>query len=340
MTTEDELNDFLSRINPKIAALYKRASDIETKTLPLPSLGLNLATGGLGYAKIHTLWGNRSSGKTLTCLGLAREAQARGEIVAWVDAEKNFDPAWAIRHGVDPSTILLSRATRMSTVADSAVELVKAGADLLIVDSMSVLLPQSFFVKDSEELKGLADSGQIGTFAKNYASMVSMINDVNEKTCVVMISQVRNKISTYGAAKSLMGGESAEHINSTIIKFWASPNSRDDIHAKVDAGGYLIEKPVGRPITWTIDKARGPGLHMSNSYDLYFAGPAVGIDLTSEVITFGVEYGVIKKSGNWLSYGDMDKGLNGKPAFSKYLKENPEVQSMIYKEVLERAADE
>jgi len=331
-----ELDEFIARLNPKTAALFRKASEIENKVLPTPSLGINMAIGGLGYGRIHTIWGNRSAGKSLMCLGLVREAQARGEIVAWVDAEKNFDPVWATRNGVDPDKMITTRASSMADVADSSVDLITKGADLLVVDSMSVLLPQSYFVDG--EMKHLADTGQIGTFSKNYGQMVNMINNLNEKTCVVFVSQVRNKISTYGASKTLMGGEAAEFINSTIIKLWSNPNPKDDITGEVHVGDLLLKRPVGRPVTWTIDKARGPGMHMSNEYDMYFAGDNVGIDLTSEVVTYGVEYGVVRKAGNWLSYGDMEKGLNGKPAFIKYLKENPEIQDEIYSTIMDKVA--
>lgn len=331
-----DIDDFLAKLNPKTAALFRKASEIENRLLTTPSLGINMAIGGLGYGRIHTLWGNRSAGKSLFCLGLAREAQRKGEIVAWVDAEKNFDPEWATRNGVDPDNMITTRASSMADVADSSVDLITKGADLLIIDSMSVLLPQSYFV--DREMKALADTGQIGTFAKNYGQMVNMINNLNEKTCVVFVSQVRNKISTYGAAKTLMGGEAAEFINSTIIKLWSNPNPKDDIHGEVNVGDLILKRPIGRPVTWTIDKARGPGMHMSNEYDMYFAGDSVGIDLTSEVVTYGVEYGVVRKAGNWLSYGDMEKGLNGKPAFIKYLKENPDVQDEIYANVMAKVA--
>lgn len=331
MTTQEEL---LAKLNPKTAALYRKASEIENRQLHTPSLGINMAIGGLGYGKIHTIWGNRSSGKSLFCLGLVAEAQRRGETVAWIDAEKNFDPEWAKKNGVDPEELLLSRIASIADMADTSVDLIQNGVDLLIVDSMSVLLPQSFFVDG--EMKHLADTGQIGTFAKNYAAAVNMINNVNESTCVVFISQVRNKISTWGASKSLMGGEAAEFMNSTIIKLWSKPGD-DDIKGKFHIGDIVLTKPVGRPVTWTIDKSRGPGMHMTNEYHMYFAGETIGIDLTSEVVTFGIEYGVIKKSGNWLSYGDMPKALNGQPAFIKYLKENPEVQSEIYDIIMEKA---
>lgn len=332
-----KLDDILARLNPTTAAAYIKASEIETELLVTPSLGINMAIGGLRYGAIHTLWGSRSSGKTLFCLGLVREAQSKGKACAWVDAEKNFDPAWAERNGVDTNDLAVSHTTNMVDTANHAVDWVNKGADLLIIDSMSVQLPQSYF--DDGELKGLEGTNQIGTFSKNYASMVSMINNVNHHTNVVVISQVRNKFSKQGSAgKGLMGGEASEHYNSTIIKFWASRNRDDAITGKIHVGDMILERPVGRKVTWTIDKARGAGHEQTNDYNILFAGDNVGIDLTGEVITYGIEFGVIKKAGAWLSYGDMEKGIQGVPKFTAYLRENPEVQEMIYKEIMEKVA--
>jgi len=329
-----DIDDILAKLNPKTAALFRKASEVENRILPTPSLGINLAVGGVGHGRISTLWGNRSSGKSLFCLGLARKAQEQGMSVSWVDAEKNFDPVWARRNGVDPKKMILTRATGMADIADASVDLVKTGVDLHIVDSMSVLLPQSFFVDG--EMKSFSDTGQIGTFSKNYGSMVNMVNNVNENTAVVFISQVRNKINTYGAAKSLMGGEAADFINSLIIKFWSNPNPKEDINGDVRNGDLVLKKPVGRPVTWTIDKARGPGMHMTNEYDMYFAGEHVGIDLVGEILDLGVDHGVVRKGGAWYYFGD-DK-YQGRPAAVNALRGSSELQDRLYYEIMQTVA--
>lgn len=330
MTSYEE---FMASLNPKTAGMFRTASEIENEHLLTPSLGINMATGGLRYGAIHTIWGSRSSGKSLFCLGLVEEAQKNGKICAWVDAEKNFDPAWARRHGVDPDRLAVSHTTDMVNTANNAVELVKKGVDLLIIDSMSVLLPQSYFADG--EMKGLEGTNQIGTFAKNYASMVNMLNNLNTKTCIVIISQVRNKFHQYGASKSLMGGEAAEFMNSTIIKMYAPLSDKDTLKGDVHLGDMILQRPTGRPVTWTIDKARGPGMGQTGTYNMMFAGDEVGIDLTSEVLTYGTEYGVIEKSGAWFVFGD--KKFNGPKQANAYLKENPEIQEKLYAEILERS---
>lgn len=325
-----KIDDILARLNPKTAASFRKASELETETLSTPSLGINMAIGGLRYGAIHTIWGNRSAGKTLFCLGLAAQAQKDGKTVAWIDAEKNFDKKWALRHGVDPDDMIISQIASIADMADGVTDLISKGIDLVIVDSMSVLLPQSYFVDG--EMKSLADTGQIGTFAKNYGQAVNMINNLNEHTCVVFISQVRNKISTYGASKTMMGGEAAEFINSTIIKLWSNPSEKEAINGTIKNGDLILQRPVGRPVTWTVSKARGPGMGHSNAYDLYFAGDSVGIDLTGEIIDYGVEFGVIKKGGAWYTVGE--ERFQGRPKAVAYLKDNPDIQEKLYLEIM------
>lgn len=328
-----KLEEVMARLNPKTVEAFNKASSIERELLATPSLGLNMALGGgLRYGAIHTLWGPRSGGKTMFALGLAAEAQRNDKAVAWVDAEKNFDPVWAGRHGVDVDNIQVSHTATMTDTTNHAVDLVRNGIDLLIVDSMSVLLPQSYF--DDGEMKPLEKTNQIGTFSKNYGSMVSMLNNLNKHTNIVMISQLRNKFNQWGASKGLMGGEAAEFMNSTIIKLWAPTNDKDALKGKVRLGDMILERPVGRKVTWTIDKARGSGMHQSNDYNMYFAGDHVGIDRNSEVTNFGLEYGIIEKSGNWLSYDSIKE--NGKDNFTDALRAAPEIAEKAYQELMEK----
>lgn len=328
------IDDVLARLNPKTAEAFIRASELETEYLKTPSLGINMAIGGLRYGAIHTLWGSRSSGKSMFCLGLAAEAQANGKSVAWVDAEKNFEKSWAGRHNVDVNNIIISHTTAMTDTANNAVDLVRNGIDVLVIDSMSVLLPQSYF--DDGEMKDLEKTNQIGTFAKNFGSMMNMLNNLNKHTCIVVVSQVRNKFHQYGASKTLMGGEAAEFMNSTIIKFWAPLTDKETIKGKVTNGDLIFDRPVGRPVNWTIDKARGPGMNQVGSYDMYFAGDNVGIDLTGEVIDYGVEFGVINKGGAW--YHLNGEKFQGRPKAVEYLKENPEIQEKLYLEILAKSS--
>jgi recombination protein RecA len=279
------------------------------------------------------IWGNRSGGKTLFCLGLAANAQKEGKSVAWIDAERNYDPEWAKRHGVDSDRVLWSPVTSIADMADAGHDFIKAGVDLMIVDSISTLLPQSYFVEG--EMKSLADTGQIGTFSKNMGQAVNMFNRVNEHTALVLISQVRNSIGTYGAALTPMGGKAVEHMNSLQIKLWSNPSEKEAIMGKIKQGDLIMQKPVGRPVTWTVEKNRGPGMNESNRYDMYFKGDFVGVDRVGEVVDFGVELGLVKKGGAWYTIGD--EKFQGRNSVVQYLRDNPDVEERIYGEILAKS---
>ena len=332
------IEEVLARLNPKTAQSFRIASEIEVELLPTPSLGLNMATGGLRYGGFTVLYGNRGSGKSLFALQAVREAQAEGKSVAWLDVEKNFNPHWARKLGVDPDKMVVDNKTiSIAGMADKGVEMIQAGVDVLVIDSISALLPQSYFEdpKDGkEEIKNLSGTGQIGTFSKNMGQAINMLNAVNEKTAIIMISQVRNNIGSYGASISFMGGKAVEHAASTVLKLWRSPS--DVIEAEVHVGdGLLMKRPVGSPVTWTVEKNRGPGMGMSNTYDLYTGGDNIGIDLTGEVVTYGVEYGIIKKGGAWFTLGD--ERFQGRAKVIQYLRENPDIQEKVYGEILAKS---
>lgn len=292
-----------------------------------------MAIGGFGFGRQTMLWGNRSGGKTLFCLQTAAIAQSMDKSVAWIDAEKNFDVEWAARAGVDVEKMHVSKITSIADMADAGSDFIRAGVDVLIVDSISALLPQSYFVDG--EMKALANTGQIGTFSKNMGQAVNMFNNINDNTAVILISQMRNAFNTYGASLGPMGGLAVEHMNSTTIKLWSNPSEKEAIVGKVSNGDLIIEKPVGRPVTWTVTKNRGPGMNMSNKYDLYFGIDPTGVDRTGEVVDFGVEAGIIKKGGAW--YTIEDERIQGRAKVVQFLRDNPGLEEDIYDEILKRS---
>jgi len=331
------IEKILAKLNPKTAEAFRIGSTTENELLPTPSLGLNIAIKGFGYGRQTTLWGNRSGGKTLMCLQTVANAQNAGKSVAWIDAEKNFDKAWARRNGVDTDELAISTITSIADMADAGYDLMRAGIDVLVVDSVSALLPQSYFEDATKggELKPLAGTGQIGTFSKNLGTALNMFNNINEHTAIILISQVRTNITQTGGIPIPMGGIALQHMNSTQIKLWANPNIKEAIKGEVTNGDLVFERPIGRKTIWTVEKNRGPGMNMTGDYDLYFAGDFVGIDLVGEILDFGVEIGSIRKGGAWLYIGE--EKFQGRPAAVKYLRDNLDIQEKIYQEILEKA---
>lgn len=336
------IDEILARLNPKTAQSFRKASEIQVELLPTPSLGLNMAIGGLRHGGFTILYGNRGCGKTMFALQCAAEAQRQGKSVAWLDVEKNFSPSWARRLGANPDEMLVdNRTISIADMADKGKDMILAGIDVLVIDSISALLPQSYFEDpkdekklkpgEQKEIKGLSQTGQIGTFSKNMGQAINILNSVNENTAVILISQVRNNIGSYGASISFMGGKATEHAASTVLKMWRTPSEvlEEEVHV---GDGLLLKRPVGAPVTWTVEKNRGPGMHMSNTYNIYTGGDTVGIDLASEVVTYAVEFGIIKKGGAWFSMGD--EKWQGKGSVIKYMRENPDIMEKVYGDIL------
>ena len=126
-----------------------------------------------------------------------------------------------------------------------------------------------------------------------------------------------------------------EHASSTILKFWRTPS--DVIEQEVHVGdGLLLKRPVGAHVTWTVEKNRGPGMASSNEYALLTGGDSVGVDLASEVVTFGVQYGIIKKGGAWFTFPNGEKS-QGEDNAAQYLRDNVDILEKVYGEILAKS---
>lgn len=132
----------------------------------------------------------------------------------------------------------------------------------------------------------------------------------------------------------MQGGMALEHASSTILKFWRTPSKLiiDDVQV---SDGLILQRPVGTEVSWTAEKHRGEGMGQAGNYNFYNKGDHVGVDLASEVSAYGVEFGIVSKSGNWLSYGEEKR--NGAPAFEKYLRQNPDIMQKVYGEILDKS---
>ena len=198
------IDEFLSQLDPSLRKRLSNASDVEVTKQKTPSISLNNALkGGLAYGRQVMIWGNKSAGKSSFCLQMIGEAQKEGKLCAWIDAEQSFDPIWAQKLGVDTDKLIYSEARTINDMVDVATQLMKAKVDILIVDSISALLPAIYFEKDSSELKQLENTKQIGAEAKDMTNAVKMLNYANNqenKTLLVLISQLRNNIGAMYAS--------------------------------------------------------------------------------------------------------------------------------------------
>ena len=325
-----DINEVLGNINPKVRARLRLATEMQIDRQPVPSLALNKALGGgFRYGSQVMLWGNRSSAKTMFALQTIALAQKEGKTAAILDAEGSLTPEWLDRLGVDRSQLVwIPDVKTIEQATDIGQQLLSAGIDILLIDSISVLLGGAFFDKNGE-LKEAVDTNQIGNFAKGISKMCGMFNYVNSESLVILISQVTTGMYNWGAMDEPMGGKKAGHMNNTSIKFTSSLTEANQIKGRVQDGDRVIEKVIGRPVNWKIDKDRGPAMGVTGSYDIYIDGDLVGIDNVGELVDLAVESGVIVKGGAWFTV--EEERLQGKANVVKYLRENPEVCDRLEK---------
>jgi len=318
------LDDILAKLDPKTRARVQSAQNVVVEKQKTPSIGLNMALrGGLGYGRQVLVWGNKSSGKSSFCLQMIAIAQKEGKTCAWIDAEASYDQAWAESLGVDSSKLIYSSAKTVNDMVDVGVKLMEAGVDMIVVDSISALLPGIYFEKDGNEMKDLQDTKQIGAEAKDMTHAVKMLNYANKNTLLVLISQQRNQFGSMHASHIPTGGMAVKFFSSTVIKLWSSEAEANAIKAGVKVGDKIIEQRVGRPVNWIVDYNKLGPPNLSGQYDFYYQGETLGVDGVGETLDVAEMCGVVEKGGAW--YTVNGERLQGRAKAVQYLKDNPKV---------------
>ena len=294
------LDDILAKLDPKTRNRVQSAVDVQVHKQPTPSIGLNMALkGGLAFGRQILVWGNKSAGKSSFCLQMIGMAQKEGKTCAWIDSEHSYDPAWAETLGVDSEKLIYSPAKTVNDMVDVATKLMEADVDIIVVDSISALLPAIYFEKDGNELKDLQDTKQIGAEAKDMTHAVKMLNYANKNTLLVLISQQRNQFGSMHASHIPTGGMAVKFFSSTVIKLWSSEAEANAIKAGVKVGDKIIEQKVGRPVNWIIDYNKVGPPNLSGQYDFYYQGETIGVDSVGETLDVAEMCGVVEKGGAW-----------------------------------------
>lgn len=329
-----EIAEILSRLDKKTRDRVQAATELEVQKIPTPSISLNKAlAGGIGLGRQTLIWGAKSAGKTALCLGIIAEAQKQGLSCAFIDAEGSFDKNWAMKLGVNVEQLIVSQVKTTADMVDVVTKLMELDIDVVVVDSITSLLPSSFFEKDSSELKNLDGTKQIGAEARDLANAVKMLNYANKKTALILISQVRNKITTYGAMHQPTGGHAVMFFSTTSVKLWASAKDADQLKGDVYVGDKIFSESIGRTVTWNVEfnKIGPPG--RSGMYDFYYGGNLHGIDNLSEAIDEAERLGLIVKAGAW--YKVFDEKFQGKANTVKWFRENQEYYDKLVKMIEE-----
>jgi recombination protein RecA len=295
-----------------IMRLGKNNKSMDVDTVSTGSLGLDIALGigGLPRGRVVEIYGPESSGKTTLALHCLSEAQKKGGICAFVDAEHALDPIYARKLGVNVDDLLISQPDTGEQALEIADTLVRSGAvDVLVIDSVAALVPRA-------ELEGEMGDSQPGLQARLMSQalrkLTASINRSN--TMVIFINQIRMKIGVmYGSPETTTGGHA--------LKFYAS------VRLDIRRIGAIKERDevVGNQTRVKVVKNKLAPPFKQVEFDIMYGE---GISKMGEIIDLGVKAGVVEKSGAWFSYDSQRIG-QGRENAKAFLKANPDVASKI-----------
>jgi recombination protein RecA len=329
MTTIEEA---LAMLDPRLRKKITSGIGIKTEMQPTPSPGLNKALGGgFPYGRQVLLWGSKSSAKSSLCLQTIGMAQKEGKLCAWIDAEMSYDEEWAKKLGVNTEELIYSEARSVNDMVEVAVGLIHAGVDLLVIDSISSLLPAVYFEKGSDELKALENTKQIGAESKDLKHAWLMLNYANNrdnKALIIAISQSRNNIGAMYTQAVPTGGLTTQFMSSTIVKLFSSSSDAQAIKGKVKSGDKLIEQKIGRKVRWEVTNSKTSAPGDSAEYDFYYRGDFIGVDTIADLVDTAEANGLVHRTGAWYQLEDGTK-LQGRDAFVERVKEDPELQKTL-----------
>ena len=284
----------------------------EVEVIPTGSIGLNAALGVGGYPKgrIIEIYGPESSGKTTLAIHAIAEAQKRGGIAAFIDAEHAFDRFYAEKLGVDTDNLLISQPDNGEQALEIADNLIRSAAiDIIVIDSVAALTPKA-------EIEGDMGDNKVGLQARLMSQALRKLTAaINQtKTVCIFINQLREKIGImFGNPETTTGGNA--------LKFYASV--RLDIRrvTSIKSGDQIL----GNQVRVKVVKNKVAPPFRKAEFDIMFGE---GISRSGELVDLGVEYGVIKKSGSFFSYNGT-KLAQGRDATKQLMLDNPELADEI-----------
>ena len=327
------VEEVLAQLNPKLRKQVMSGDTVPpTEYAATPSYGLNRAlNGGLPYGRQVLIWGSKSSAKSSLCLQTIALAQKEGKVCAWIDAEMSYDKSWAEKLGVDTSKLIVSQARTINDMVEIGVDLMQAGVDLVVVDSITSLLPAIYFEKDTDDLKQLENTKQIGAESRDFSNAWKMINYANNKvkpTLFILISQSRNNINAMYTSQQPTGGQATKFYSSTVIKLFSSESDNQAIIGKIHVGDKLIEEKVGRKVRWEVQFSKTSPAFQSGEYDFYFRGDDLGVDSIGDLVDTAEGLGLINRTGAWYQLEDGTK-VQGRDSLVDRFREDLDLQDSI-----------
>ena len=325
-----DIADVLANLKSDLRKNILIGDELTYEKQALPSVGLtNALNGGLPYGRQVLIYGSKSSAKSSQMLEMVGMAQKDGKVCAWIDAEMSYDKDWAERLGVDTSQLIVSEAREINDAVDVSIALMNAGVDIIVIDSITSLLPGVYFEKG--KLKELDGTGQMGQESKDWSRACKMLNYANNRTkptLLVLISQARQNLQAYGMMTPT-GGNAVKFYSSVVIKLTSNESSKQAITRQIDVGNKIIEKPVGREVEWLITFSKTSPAFLGGKYNFYYDGDSIGIDRFGEIVDEAVKYGIIDLApkGGW--HDVFGHKVQGAGATADYLRHNPEVMERV-----------
>lgn len=325
-----DIADVLANLKSDLRKNILIGDELTYEKQALPSVGLtNALNGGLPYGRQVLIYGSKSSAKSSQMLEMVGMAQKDGKVCAWIDAEMSYDKDWAERLGVDTSQLIVSEAREINDAVDVSIALMNAGVDIIVIDSITSLLPGVYFEKG--KLKELDGTGQMGQESKDWSRACKMLNYANNRTkptLLVLISQTRQNLQAYGMMTPT-GGNAVKFYSSVVIKLTSNESSKQAITRQIDVGNKIIEKPVGREVEWLITFSKTSPAFLGGKYNFYYDGDSIGIDRFGEIVDEAVKYGIIDLPPKSSWYDVFGHKVQGAGATADYLRHNPEVMERV-----------
>ncbi|TBW27784.1 recombinase RecA [Gramella sp. KN1008] len=289
----------------------------DVEAISTGSLGLDLALGVGGYprGRVIEIYGPESSGKTTLTLHAIAEAQKKGGIAAFIDAEHAFDRFYAEKLDVDIDNLIISQPDNGEQALEITDNLIRSGAiDIIVIDSVAALTPKS-------EIEGEMGDSKMGLHARLMSQALrKLTSSISKTNCtVIFINQLREKIGVmFGNPETTTGGNA--------LKFYASV--RLDIRRSTQIKDSSNEVTGNKTRVKVVKNKVAPPFKTAE-FDIMYGE---GVSKIGEIIDIGVDYEIIKKSGSWFSYEDTKLG-QGRDAVKILLKDNPDLMEELEEKI-------